>query len=108
MIMREGKKEMARPRKEPKQTVLETIISEDEPTVPPVVTTEQPVDDPRLPNKSLFRIDEVATYFGVATSTIYLWIEHGILTAEKYRGTIRVPRESIVHCRLANRLHPVS
>jgi excisionase family DNA binding protein len=60
-----------------------------------------------LPNKELFRVDEVAEYFGVARSTIYLWIEHGILIAEKYRGIIRIPRESVENCRMASKLTPL-
>ena len=58
-----------------------------------------PIDDHRLPNKSLFRVDEVADYFGYSRSTIYLWIDHGILQAERYGGTFRVSRESILKCR---------
>lgn len=65
------------------------------------------VDDSMLPKKALFRIDEVAAYFDIARSTVYLWIDHGILTAEKYGSTTRVPRESILKCRLANRLKPL-
>lgn len=65
-------------------------------------------DDPRLPKKSLFRIDEVSAYFEVARSTIYLWIDHGILSAEKYHGTIRVPRESILSCRFRGQLDPLA
>jgi len=60
-----------------------------------------------LPNKELLRVDEVAAYFCVARSTVYLWIEHGILVAEKYRGVIRVPRESVETCRLKNKLTPL-
>jgi excisionase family DNA binding protein len=61
-----------------------------------------------LPNKELLRVEEVAAYFRVARSTVYLWIDHGILAAEKYHGgTIRVPRESVLHCRIANKLDPL-
>lgn len=63
--------------------------------------------DEGLPNKSLFRVDEVAAYFSVARSTVYLWIDHGILAAEKYHGAIRVPRESIINCRIAGQLKPM-
>lgn len=56
-------------------------------------------DDPRLPNKSLFRIDEVAKYFDVTERTIYLWIQHGHLKKEKVVGTVRISRESILSCR---------
>lgn len=50
----------------------------------------------RLPNKNLFRVDEVADYFGVAGSTVYGWIATGRLDAVKVAGTVlRVPREAI-------------
>ncbi len=60
-----------------------------------------------LPNRELLRVEEVATYFGVAKSTIYLWIDHGILKAEKYHGTIRVPRESVQNCRMESKMTPL-
>lgn len=60
-----------------------------------------------LPNKELLRPDEVAEYFSVSRSTIYLWIDHGILIAEKYRGTVRIPREAVENCRIANKLNPL-
>ena len=55
-----------------------------------------------LPEKDLFRIDEAASYFGVSTRCIYLWIAHGILIAKqpKENGVMRVTRESILNCRL--------
>jgi len=59
-----------------------------------------------LPQKPLLRVDEVSQYFDVARSTIYLWIDHGILEAEKIRGVIRITRESIVKCRLASKIVP--
>ncbi len=40
------------------------------------------VDDPLLPQKSLFRVDEVASYFDVTDRCIRLWIEHGHLEAK--------------------------
>ena len=60
-----------------------------------------------LPKKELLRVEDVATYFDVSRSTIYLWIDHGILEAEKYRGIIRVPRDSVEKCRMAHRLQPL-
>jgi excisionase family DNA binding protein len=60
-----------------------------------------------LPNKPLLRVDECATYFDVSVSTIYLWIDHGILEAEKYHGTIRVPRESVQNCRMESKIKPL-
>ena len=59
-------------------------------------------DDPMLPNKSLFRIDEVMQYFGIAESTVRLWIDHGHLTSEKIVGSTRVTRDSILRCRFGN------
>ena len=61
------------------------------------------IDDPLLPQKSLFRPDEVADYFDCARSTIYLWIDHGILKAEKIKGIVRIPRQSILECRFKNK-----
>jgi excisionase family DNA binding protein len=60
-----------------------------------------------LPQKPLLRVDEVAAYFDVTVRTIYLWIDHGLLEAEKYKGAIRVPRESILTFRLASKIHPL-
>jgi excisionase family DNA binding protein len=60
-----------------------------------------------LPQKALLRVDEVASYFDVTTRTIYLWIDHGLLEAEKFKGVIRVPRESIQNFRLASKINPL-
>jgi len=60
-----------------------------------------------LPDKDLLRVDEVARYFGISRSTVYLWIDHGILIAEKYRGVIRVPREAVRKCRMGHRIEPL-
>jgi len=57
-----------------------------------------------LPNKALLRVEEVATYFDVSRSTVYLWIDHGLLAAEKYNGIIRVPKESIENFRLIGKM----
>ena len=56
-------------------------------------------DDPRLPDKGLFRVDEAANYFQVSERTIRLWIDHNHLEAAKIVGTIRIPRNSILKCR---------
>ena len=53
-----------------------------------------------LPNKDLFRIDEVATYFSVTERTIRLWLDHGHLIAAKKAGTIRILRKSILDCHI--------
>lgn len=53
-----------------------------------------------LPNKDLFRIDEVATYFSVTERTVRLWIDHGHLIAVKKAGSIRILRKSILNCHI--------
>ncbi|MDY7038186.1 MAG: helix-turn-helix domain-containing protein [Thermodesulfobacteriota bacterium] len=64
-------------------------------------------DDPRLPDKSLFRVDEVAAYFGYKRDAIYRWIQHGILEAEQYPGNYRITREAILECRFKARFDPM-
>jgi excisionase family DNA binding protein len=59
-----------------------------------------------LPKKPLWRVDEVAAHFDVSPRTIYLWIDHGLLEAEKPSGVIRIPRESIINFRLASKINP--
>lgn len=54
-----------------------------------------------LPDKTLLRVEEVADFFSVTNRTIYLWIEHGHLEAERTPGrSIRILRESVKNCRL--------
>ena len=49
-----------------------------------------------LPNKALLRPDEVAKYYSVAKSTVYVWIETGKLEAVKVGGKLRrIPREAL-------------
>lgn len=60
-----------------------------------------------LPSKPLWRVDEAAAHFDVTRQTIYLWIDHGLLKAEKYNGVIRIPRESIKNFRLTARINPL-
>lgn len=60
-----------------------------------------------LPNKALFRVDEVAEYFSVHENTIRLWIDHGLLIAEKYNRSIRIPRNSIKNFRLMSKFEPL-
>ena len=64
--------------------------------------------DKTVPEKPLLRVDEVAAYFDVSRSVVYLWIDHGLLEAEKYHGTIRIPRESVVNFRLTNKMSPLA
>ena len=80
---------------------VETSSVPDKPVPAPAPEIE---DDHRLPDKSLFRLDEVADYFSVTERTIRLWIDHGHLAGEKIVGSVRVPRESILRCRFNVRL----
>ena len=66
---------------------------------PPAPKPKKTLTTSFLPEKDLFRVDEVADYFGVDERTIRLWIEHGHLVREKIVGVIRIPRESIIKCR---------
>ena len=93
-----------------KQTKPE-IQDKKEPKVETVKIIEPEIvvkDDPMLPQKSNFRPDEAAYYFDVNRSTIYNWIDNGILKATKIGGTIRIPREAILSCRFVNRLDPLA
>jgi excisionase family DNA binding protein len=56
-----------------------------------------------LPNKALFRVDEVADYFSVTERCIRLWIEHGHLESEKIVGVVRITREAVLKCRFFNK-----
>lgn len=47
-----------------------------------------------LPDKVLLRPDEVAKHWQVSVSTIYRWIDTGIMEAVKKGGTVRIPYES--------------
>lgn len=53
--------------------------------------------------KKMLRVQEVADFLDVSRSTIYLWIDNGLLEVEKYRGVIRVPRESLANFRLLHK-----
>lgn len=55
-------------------------------------------DDPRLPDKTYFRIDEVADYFCVSGRTVRRWIEKGHLVCEKVVGCARITRQAILDC----------
>ena len=52
-------------------------------------------DDKYLPQKSLFRIDEVAKFFDVTNQCIYVWVGKGYL---KKKGN-RITREAILRCK---------
>lgn len=54
---------------------------------------------PKLPNKELLRVDEVAFYFSISRKTVYVWIEDGKLDGVKVGGTIlRITHESVLKC----------
>ena len=74
------------------------------PAPPPVPNKPEIEDLNGLPNRDLFRINEVADYFSVSERTIRLWIEHGHFQIEKLRGTIWVPRTSILKFRIKTRV----
>ena len=59
-----------------------------------------------ISKKEMLRVDEVAEFLDVGKSTVYLWIDHGLLAAEKYRGVIRIPRESLEAFRLMHKIQP--
>lgn len=63
-----------------------------------------PLKGKGLPNKELLRVEEAAEYFQVTDRTIYLWIDHGHLQAERIGPgkSIRITRESALNCRLVN------
>lgn len=56
-------------------------------------------DDPFLPKKPFFRIDEVAQYFDVSESCIRVWLDHKILEKFQVKNVVRISRESILQCR---------
>ena len=54
----------------------------------------------KLPDKELLRVEEVADFFSVTKKTIYLWIDHHHLKAEKIAGSVvRITRDSVLKCR---------
>lgn len=58
-----------------------------------------------LPQKTWFRVAEVAYYFDVDDSTIRRWIDHGKLEASKVGGSIRISRRSISEFQEASRIN---
>jgi len=47
----------------------------------------------QIPPKKLLRPDEVAKFWRVSTSTIYRWIDLGIIPGVRLGGTLRIPKE---------------
>ena len=68
-----------------------------------VINIIEPDTDHGLPKKELFRVDEVASYFGISERCVRLWIDHGHLQCEKIVGSIRITRGSILRCRFRNK-----
>lgn len=50
-----------------------------------------------LPKKRVFRVGEVAMWYDVVDRTVYRWIQHNKLKAERTPGgQIRITRDSII------------
>jgi len=52
-----------------------------------------------LPDKPNLNVKEVAEFWGVDRSTVYRWIEKGVIVAVKKGGGLRIPRESALECK---------
>jgi len=48
-----------------------------------------------FPEKSYYRIDEVAQYFGISRTTVYRLIKRELLRAVKIRSCLRVNRKEL-------------
>ena len=104
---------MARP-KGPKNR-QKPEIQEEKPVIKIVAPEIVVEDDPMLPKKGLFRVDEAADYLSLSASTIRTLISHGRLAIEKYRvhedqerGIPRIPRESLLRFRFESRYDPMA
>lgn len=49
-----------------------------------------------VPEKELWRVDEVAKFLNVAPQTIYKWCNEGKLSFCRVCNVVRIPRESIL------------
>ena len=49
-----------------------------------------------IPEKRMFRADEVAKILDVSVPTIYRWCEHGKMDFIRIGGSIRIKRECII------------
>ena len=94
---------MARPRKTKKPVRQKAVVAEiqEKQAVEDteIQKKEIPKADDPVVEKDLLRVDEAATYFGVSSNCIKLWIDHGHLQKAKNPGPIRVTRASILRCR---------
>jgi len=52
----------------------------------------------KIPEKELWRIDEVAKFFTVTEQTIRMWINDGIIKRFKVSRIVRIPRSEIIRC----------
>jgi len=50
----------------------------------------------KIPEKELWRIDEVAKFFDVNAQTVYRWCNEGKLNFCRICNSIRIPRECVV------------
>ncbi len=48
-----------------------------------------------FPEKSYYRVDEVALYFGISRTTVYRLIKRELLRAVKIRSCLRVNRKEL-------------
>ena len=61
-----------------------------------------------LPNKDFYQVQEIADHFRVSRSTIYNYIDHGILpNCKKIGGSVRIPKKSIEECLLLAQIEPL-
>ena len=49
-----------------------------------------------IPEKRMFRADEVAEILDVSLPTVYRWCEHGKIDFIRIGGSIRIKRECVV------------
>lgn len=54
--------------------------------------------------EAMWRVDDIATRFGVDISTVRLWIDHGLLKTVQNNGVVMIPDHAVKSFRLANRL----
>ena len=92
---------MVRPRK--KQAIVKERPRKksEKPAENEEIKAETVEDDPLLPNKAHFRIDEVMEYFDMSRDTINRMVEHGklICLQERPGAMRRFSRVEILRCR---------
>jgi len=50
----------------------------------------------KVPEKELWRVDEVAAFFNVTGQTVYRWCNEGKLSFCRISNCVRIPRKSIL------------